>query len=657
MKQHWSVVLIASMNLLAFAIRAADAPAIVSNIKVLSDKVEDVSSIEALQKSIFKEGMSEQAKAVALFNTIVKFRHFEPPPQEFTGLNSSGVDDAIKLFNVYGYGSAQTAMPQLARALKYDARGYTLNKWGVAPEIFYDNSWHYLDPVMIAYYLKPDGKIPSVDEISKNVKAFVEQHPEMKNNIDAIRKFQKEQGIDKGPEMLRNGPTLEKNGSFIFNYFGWYTSMILFDGTNNTPFLYEESYSQGYRVNIQLRKGEKLTRNWSNTGLHVNMDGAGGNPELLKAETGKGVLYYTPKLGDLTNARIGNGTLVYEPPLTDSSFKDVVLSAENIDFTTDANAPVRIKDAAKPGSFVLRMPSSYVFLSGALNYEATGGEVSVAFSDDNGLSWKDAGKAAATGPQTVDLKPLVYRHYDYRLKFTLNGKDAALKSLKLSHDIQHSQRPLPALDKGENKITFSSAPSEGTITVEGTSPKFKEKHQPTLDDFHVTIANNDDGIFKQWGTIAPAGGKTTEVTVPLETPGDIARLRISCFFRASNKGEGWDMQVSFDDGKTFKTVERAAGPFRFGSRYATFTDVPKGTRKASVRFASVGPGPVIFNFRADADYTEPHGGYRPVKISYSWEENGQAMQDVHVAKEAVDEYKLNCTEKPKMKSIVLELAE
>src|SRR5437762_2550195 len=90
----------------AAALFGAEEPAVVSNIKVVSDKVDDVSSIEALEKSIFKPGMTEQEKAVALFTTIVKFRHFEPPPMEFTGLTDPAVRDAIKLFNVYGYGSA-----------------------------------------------------------------------------------------------------------------------------------------------------------------------------------------------------------------------------------------------------------------------------------------------------------------------------------------------------------------------------------------------------------------------------------------------------------------------------------------------------------------------------------------------------------------------
>src|SRR5687767_13467061 len=114
-----------------------------------------------------------------------------------------------------------------------------------------------------------------------------------------IKEFQKSPGISKGPELLANCPTYDKAGSFALNYFGWFSAMILYDGSNKTPFLYEEASSQGYRVNIQLRKGERLTRDWSNKGLHINADS--GKVECLSALTGKGALYYTPNYGDLAN--------------------------------------------------------------------------------------------------------------------------------------------------------------------------------------------------------------------------------------------------------------------------------------------------------------------------------------------------------------------
>ena len=46
---------------------------VVSHVKVLSDKVADVSSLEAWKKSFIYDGMSDQKKAVAVWNSSVAF--------------------------------------------------------------------------------------------------------------------------------------------------------------------------------------------------------------------------------------------------------------------------------------------------------------------------------------------------------------------------------------------------------------------------------------------------------------------------------------------------------------------------------------------------------------------------------------------------------
>src|SRR6059058_2952576 len=67
-------------------------------------------------------------------------------------------------------------------------------------------------------------------------------------------------------------PTTTTAGSAATH--GWYSTMQEYDGRgggkDGKAFMYEYGYSQGYQVNIQLRPGEKLTRNWSNQGLHIN---------------------------------------------------------------------------------------------------------------------------------------------------------------------------------------------------------------------------------------------------------------------------------------------------------------------------------------------------------------------------------------------------
>ncbi|MDP7304277.1 MAG: hypothetical protein QGG09_14325, partial [Pirellulaceae bacterium] len=77
--------------------------AIVGHVKVLSQHVPDVSSIEAWEKSFIREDMSPQEKALAIFKTKVMFSHQDPPPLEYLQ-EAACVHDPIKSFNVYGYG-------------------------------------------------------------------------------------------------------------------------------------------------------------------------------------------------------------------------------------------------------------------------------------------------------------------------------------------------------------------------------------------------------------------------------------------------------------------------------------------------------------------------------------------------------------------------
>src|SRR3954464_11043919 len=123
MKSIWLLSL--SAFFVATHLLIAGEPAVVSNVKVVTDKVEDVSSFDAWKKSVIKDGMTDEQKALAAWETVVKFRHHDSNPQEFLGLGDSATLDAIKLFNVYGYCAGTAAEPaylQLMRQLGYDAR-------------------------------------------------------------------------------------------------------------------------------------------------------------------------------------------------------------------------------------------------------------------------------------------------------------------------------------------------------------------------------------------------------------------------------------------------------------------------------------------------------------------------------------------------------
>jgi hypothetical protein len=424
-----------------------------------------------------------------------------------------------------------------------------------------------------------------------------------------------------------------------------------YDGTNGKkgkPFLYEYGYSQGYQLNIQLRPGQRLIRNWDNKGLHVNGKES-GRPGCLTQKVGAESLAYARQYGDLAPGRLGNGTLEYDVPVTTGAYRAAALAVDNLD-----ERSARVKDASRPGTLVLRMPSSYVYLTGALSLNAAmgpGGALKVAFSDNHGLDWQPLAEIVAAGKQQIDLTGRVLRRYDYRLKFELAGAGTGLEALRLVHDIQHSQRALPALDAGKNTIAFRAGPAEGTITIEGATNLAQKGKQLVYTDFHPQLDGFEPNLF-----IGPAGKGS--LTFPVETPGELVRLRFGAHYRARDQRDGLDYQVSFDQGKSWQTVERAAGPTPGDCKYTTCTAVPAGSRTALVRYAGTSRNATgLLNFRIDADYREPQGGFRPVKVTYTWEEDGQAREHSHVARTPQESYAISCARPPRMRSLTLELAE
>lgn len=654
---RWIVFFLAAIPLPAQDTRPnpGDRPGVVSQIRVVSDKVPDVTTLDAWKKSFIKEGMSDEDKAMAIWKTVSMFQHQDASVEELLH-NEGPLTDVMKVIHVYGHsycGMAAAHAISLARYVGLEARGWTINAH-VVPEIKWDGAWHLLDPSLLVYFPKRDKKIASVEEIIAGVKEWYAKNPEYwdgrKGNEAKLRKLHQEggwQGWRKGPEILNNCPTYDPTGWVPAKSHGWYAQMLEYDGTcgDGKPFLYEMGFSQGYQVNVQLRKGEKLVRNWGHKGLHLE-----NRPGCLDLKPTEGALAYSSRMfGDLSNGRVGNGTLEYAVPVTTGEYRKGALAAENL-----AERAAQVKDAARDGTLVIRMPSSYVYLTGRLSMKAvvgSGGEIQVFFSDNNGLDWRELQKAAASGEMAVDLKPHVYRRYDYRLKFVMKGKGTGLEALKMSHDVQHSQRPLPALGPGENTITFASG-TEGTISVEGSHRASSKGKQLLITDFKPEASGMKlmDDIIVQ--------GPKGEVVFPVETPGDITRVRFGLSGRVNDKTDRWALDVSYDNGKSWKTVDLLDGPARFASKFVTATGVPSGTRKVLVRYSGRQTTvAMIFNLRIDVDYQEPQGGFAPVKVTYVWDEGGREKRHVHVATKPDDRYTIKCEGKPTMKSIALELAD
>jgi hypothetical protein len=621
-------ILLAAAGLECVANRADEPVGIVSHLNLVSDKSQDISTLEAWKKTYITDGMTDQEKAIAIFNTVVRYRHQANPPREYcTSSEADGhVHDPLQSFHVYGYGQCCCAASEvigLAQYLGLQARGRDISHHSV-PEIFYDDSWHLVDGSVMNYHFKDDGELASVDEIHDAVVAWLKEHPDLANDDKKLRAFAKNEGWKNGPALLSHADKFYgENGVNTAGWHGWPSTMQEYYEVQPNP--HDFCVTMGYQLNVQLRPGEKITRNFFSRGIEYTNN---ASPKYYNELLDRRVLGIQTELGDRAPGRIGDGTIEWNVPM--DQLKSVAISST-------------------PQSFVLRFPSSYVYVKGQATIKASG--VVASFSDNNGLDWKELAKV--NGEQTIDLTKLIQRRYDYRLKFDLAGSASKVESIRTNCDFQCSQAALPTIAEGENKLTFSAGPQEGTITIYGSTETdaAKKNSQLTIADFHPAL----NGISDKLQMTAPIG----DATFNLATPGEMTRIRVSTAYRARDPKDGFDVRVSYDGGKTFKTVENGhlQGGSKGASSYVIANDVPAGTKAAQVRLAGKQNNTtLVFDLRIDADYKEPTGGFRPVKIGYNWDENGTMKSDTHIAKGENETYAIKCGAHAAVKSFTMELA-
>ena len=277
---RFAAFVFAAVAAAAFAphVRAAEPqPGIVSHVKVLSDKVEDVSSLEAWKKSFIKPGMSNEEKGIAIWKTVVRYRHQTAPPNEFL-FNEDNVHDVMKTINVYGYGMcccASANTEQLARYIGFDARGWAITQHSV-PEVQWDNAWHLLDGSLMNYFRNPDGSLASVTDIAAAVKDWHQKNPGYRGNDNKLREFARNENWKKNwtrparhERNLHQGrPQPRRLARLVLDH----------AGIRRPPRHIRLRLFAGLPGQRPAPPGERLTRNWFNKGLHVNMDGGGDGP-------------------------------------------------------------------------------------------------------------------------------------------------------------------------------------------------------------------------------------------------------------------------------------------------------------------------------------------------------------------------------------------
>jgi hypothetical protein len=666
---------------LSTATEAAEpsAGARVNNLKVLSDKIDDVTTVGNILKSFVKPGMSDAERSKAIWTAAVKYRHQTTPPDEQLSADWE-THDPVKIFNTYGYCMCcccSAIVEALNREDGRQSRGRILNGHSV-PEVFYANGWHMYDCSLITIFPKPgSGAIASVDEISEAVKGWYAKNPGYKGNGAKIDELMRSDGWtgwkSKGPELLSNCPYYNL-GWFPAKTHGWNATMAEYDRKCE---VYEYGYQIGHRALFSLRPGESFVREAGNRPLDRRMHINGGqNWDMLWAKAPQNDLVYLKEfLPGYNGGVVGNGYHRYAPNLAAGELALGADTYENLEH--GASPALRVKSANKRGVAIVQLASPYVYLGGRVRLKTVrmtdADKITVSLSTNNGLTYRPFWGSVKLGVDEVSFSlgdipapgaphgpgPMT-RRYAYWLKIEITSsspESAGLESFSVENDIQHAPRTLPWLGKGNNTITVAADTDTGlatrTIACRITADAAFAKNE-TTSSMGVVFDNLDVKDGGCWWK-----GGTGTMMVPIDVPGDLVGLRFGAQVRARSERDLIKMLLSFDEGKTWKEAAKIAGPTPGFTQYFRFTDIPAGTKKALLRYELTGNNTVgIFSFRVDADYKDPLAAkaFRPFTVVHRWKEADQEKTHRETIAKLPATYTIKTEAEAVMVSVTYEMA-
>ncbi len=128
----------------------------------------DFTTTSGMLANIIKPGMTDEAKAIAIWDYVVKSRYHFHPAEEDGDNKGDENHDPVKFLSVYGYGycdDAAKTIAGLARAAGMTARIYGMQLHVIA-EIQFAGGWHLFDADHEIYFRMADGHIGSLEELA-----------------------------------------------------------------------------------------------------------------------------------------------------------------------------------------------------------------------------------------------------------------------------------------------------------------------------------------------------------------------------------------------------------------------------------------------------------------------------------------------------------
>ncbi len=502
-------------------------PAGARNIKLVKPDEFDATDLDSLVRTITRGCKSDREKMIALWAYITRggFYHWceaREGPEAVTELGV--VYDPIAAFNVHGTVICYQVADVLANLA--DAAGMRTRTRGIPGhklmEVFYDGKWHLFDAQYdcASYFVADDGKtIVDLNEVCRDAAKYILKpaHPS--------RPFYQFDHL--GGKFW----PWESKAYVIKN---WYHTGVPAKAPVFTPYL-----ARGHTVHLDLRRGEKLVRNFTNDGKWFC---SAAMYKRWKRDRTQRWVDKGPHDPRRPGNAYANGLLVYEPDwrASELNFLDGLYEGSNFALTDGKVHPARAGScrvvfrvqspyllAGDPGKLTVDGDSrdGAIFQAKFFRKDASAAN-SVAVSTDNGLSWATVWTNDKIGVRTVrlDLTNHVEGRYGYLIKIVLSAREpaeAGVANMKLRNRLFFSPIPLPAVRPGKNRFAFGVEEGHSLLVIhpdlsdaEGHRRYFKELKDLRYNSNYVRHLSPAGGEGHAIVEVAPPDGtKIQSMTV------------------------------------------------------------------------------------------------------------------------------------------------
>jgi hypothetical protein len=633
------LILVVSACVLVGLLAPGQSLARVVCIRLTSDRVADTTDLARFRQFHTWKDKTGNDLAVAIWRYLCDYEtglyHFNEileGPDPFD--EYATVRDPLKILNTYNMAYCGIFGPVLDGIFHgvgfSQGRAFGLEAWNhCATEVWYDDSWHYLDIDVRGLLLRPDGVVASLAEAKRDRSLWVDPavsiEPFFPNEPDKAKVF----------DIYRD--------SRVNYYYRW--------------------FEMGHTMDFYLRRGESFTRFWQPQGERWHHLARYAQTKWIRELIEQPPRGPKPNHRDFTRWNHGNGLYEYSPTLTNaySDFEDGYFDVKNLRPGRDGLEIIRDGDAEV--TFEVFTPYIIVPKINDLDDSEDDGEASVVtlkgklpikvlVSPDHGLSWKAFGGVGSDRPAIIDLTSIAGGTYGYLLKLKTAGLagSTAITSLNIRTWVQVAPISLPTLRKGRTTFRCESGDRYGRQTT----AMLVNPNTADPNDLTRYVLQMPAHYDPKRHTCRIRG----EVIVCLAAPPQarISWLTVGGTFR-TDQGEqarNTDNRIAYAIGRPegFQEIYRSHVPTWVNHwRYNWDGDVVL-TKPAEVVYVKYTANTGLNTIRACLHLTSKKAGQDEVKVVHEYRVNGQ-IKKLEKWVDAGDSYTVDCDAEPENISVTL----